>query len=119
MKKDNQARKIEEENESRKKLEFETCPCCGTGDLIEFGVDTICCHCDWNSAVMYVNEGLMDSRFHAFKEQFDPKNKIVRKYDQRVIRLKNLLDRSKTSTKDAQVNNKSHDEFFKRAEGLA
>ena len=47
MKKDNQARKIEEENESRKKLEFETCPCCGTGDLIEFGVDTICCHCDW------------------------------------------------------------------------
>lgn len=115
---ENLKRKTEEKNETRKKLEFVTCPCCGTGDLIEFGVDTICCHCDWNSAEMYVKEGLMDNRFLAFKEQFDPKNKIVRKYDQRVIRLRNHVGRSTASSKCAQVNEKSHEEFFNRAAGL-
>lgn len=118
MKIENLARKKEEENETRKKLEFVTCPCCGTGDLIEFGVDTICCHCDWNSAEMYVNEGLMDNRFLAFKEQFDPKNKIVRKYDQRVRRLTSYSERSPNSSKIESVKQHTHDVFFKRAEGL-
>ncbi|MEY4616392.1 MAG: hypothetical protein RJB66_1352 [Pseudomonadota bacterium] len=88
---DSLARKIEDQPETRKQLKFETCPCCGTGDLVEFGVDTICCHCEWNSAEMYVQEGLMDNRFLAFKEQFDPKNKIIRKFDKKVVRLKGLV----------------------------
>lgn len=86
---ENLARKKEDDSEARKKLEFVKCPCCDTSDLIEFGVEAICCHCDWNSAEMFMSEGLIDNRFLAFKEQFDPQNKIVRKYNQRILRLKN------------------------------
>lgn len=114
---DTLARKCNEEIESRKKLVFETCPCCGTGDHIEFGVDTICCHCEWNSAEMYVNEGLMDNRFLAFKEQFDPKNKIVRKYDKNVVQLKEHRTKVVNSKSNLLNSEESHHEFFNRAEG--
>lgn len=111
-------RKVENENETRQQLKFDTCPSCGTGDLIEFGVDTICCHCEWNSAELYVKEGLMDNRYLAFREQFDPKNKIVRKYDQKLIHLKNHLDKTTTSTPVPKTEEISHGGFLKRAEGL-
>lgn len=77
-------------SEYRKKLVFNHCPNCGSDELIEFGADTLCCHCNWDSCSTYVEEGLMDNRFQAFKELYNPKNKVVYKKSRKKIENSNL-----------------------------
>lgn len=117
MKIDNLARKIESELEPRKKLVFTSCPCCGSKDLIEFGVDTLCCHCDWDSCAMYVAEGLMDNRLLAFKELFDPRNKIVVKRDPKNNTVTQFNLKSKNDSDSSTSMEEAHNQFFTKIEG--
>lgn len=114
---DNLARKLEEQTESRKKLYFHKCPACGCGDLIEFGVDTICCNCDWNSCKMYVDEGLMDDRLRAFKELFDPRNKIKIRREDPILKIKSPNRFKNTSDDSINSFNQAHNQFIKKVQG--
>ena len=49
---------------------IDSCPSCGTRDLIRLSVDVICAKCDWNSAKIYVDAGGMDNLIQAYIQTF-------------------------------------------------
>lgn len=104
MKTQNEEVNTNENVEPRKKLSFEHCPTCGSRELIEFGVDTLCCHCEWDSCKQYVDEGLMDNRFLAFREQFDPKSKPLIKNRNKPGHTNNLKQFQRTTNSKNKSN---------------
>jgi hypothetical protein len=101
---------------SRKRLNYKRCPACGTYELVEFGPDTICTQCEWNSCLDYVNAGLMDDRLSAYKEQFNNKNKITIRSEPKKLNFNNQQQLKKNQDVAIELP-KGHDAFFVKVQG--
>lgn len=103
---------------SRELLNYKRCPACGTYELVEFGPDTICTQCEWNSCLDYVNAGFMDDRLSAYKEQFNNKNRIVVRDESKKSNHQNHNKRQLSETQDSVIElPKGHDAFFAKVQG--
>lgn len=59
----------------KKKFNYKNCRHCGSDNLISVGVDQLCCDCDWNTALEYVQKGYMNNFSFAYLEHFSKKKK--------------------------------------------
>jgi predicted RNA-binding Zn-ribbon protein involved in translation (DUF1610 family) len=101
---------------SRKRLNYKVCPKCGTHELVDFGLDTICTKCEWNSCLDSVNAGLMDDLLSAYKELFNNKTRITIRSEPKNNSFQN--QRKFGENQDAAIElPRGHDTFFAKTQG--
>lgn len=67
-----------QEKPRRKSLQKRSCcPKCRSTNLLNEGMDQLCCDCDWDTCAEYVERGLMNNLSLAFREHFPAQGKIA------------------------------------------